>query len=287
MGARRQLEDGRLIVDLLAVARRFWRYKLLTLPVVVLTLVAAAYVVAVQPPVYQAQASFVLLNPPPPPTAEDIARDPSLGKLETDNPYTRSGDQSVIMQVLSSTIDGDAARRALVSAGADLRYTVMPAMEFGFATPTLQVTALGATPESAVRTAKIVSQAIARELDRMQEAQGVAKDYRIKPLAVRTADRAQLQASGKLRTLVGVLAFGAVLLFIVVSVTDALDNLRRERWASDAGDGDPLDDLWTDVPQGGPADGLNGDDDIAAYGNGRHAGDPAERAGPSWMPPSR
>ena len=287
MGARRQLEDGCLIVDLLAVARRFWRYKLLTLPVVVLTLVAAAYVVAVQPPVYQAQASFVLINPPAPPTAEDIAREPRLGKIKTDNPYTRSGDQSVIMQVLSSTIDGDAARRALVKAGADLRYTVMPAMEFGFATPTLQVTALGATPESAVQTAKIVSQAIARELDRMQEAQGVDEDYRIKPLPVRIADRAQLQASGKLRTLVGVLAFGAILLFIVVSVTDALENLRRERWASDAGDGEPLDDLWPDDPRDDRVNGLNGDHDVAASANGRHDGDPAERAGPSWMPPTR
>ena len=273
-------------MDLLAVARRFWRYKLLTIPIVLLTFVAAVYVAAVQPPVYQAQSSFVLLNPPAPPTAEDIARDPALGKLKTDNPYTRSGDQSVIMQVLASTIDGDAARRALVGAGADLRYTVMPAMEFGFATPTLQVTALGATPESAVRTAKIVSQAIARELNRMQEAQGVAEDYRIKPLQVRTADRAQLQASGKLRTLVGVLAFGAVLLFIVVSVIDALQNLRRERWVSDAGTGQQLDDLWQDVPQDSRVNGLNGAHDGAAAGNGRHTGHPAERAEP-WLPPRR
>lgn len=276
-----------MIVDLLAVARRFWRYKLLTLPVLALTLAGAAYIVAVQPPVYETKTSFVLLNPPAPPTAEDIMRNPALGKLKTDNPYTRSGDQSVIMQVLASTIAGDSARKALVNAGADPRYTIAPSVEFGFSTPTLQISALGLSAERAVQTAKIVSDAVGRELDRMQQAQGVDPGFRIKALQVTPPDRAQLQASGKLRTLVGVLALGAVLLFIVVSVTDALENLRRDRWASHATSEPELDELWQDAPPINGVNGVNGAHHGAVSVNGQHVGHPEDRDAESWLPPEK
>jgi hypothetical protein len=63
----------------------------------------------------------------------------------------------------------------------------------------------------------------------MQEANGTGERYRIKALPVATPDEAKLQASGKLRTLVGVLGLGAVLLFIVVSVVDAFAALRVEQ----------------------------------------------------------
>ena len=57
-------------MNLLSIARKIWRYKLATLPVVLLTLFGAAYVVAVKEPVYEASSSYVLINPPTPPTPE-------------------------------------------------------------------------------------------------------------------------------------------------------------------------------------------------------------------------
>jgi hypothetical protein len=232
-------------VDLLMIVRKVWRYRLLTLPVVILTLVGAVYVVGFKQPVYEAKASFALLNPPAPPTAEDIARDPSLAKVKSDNPYTRFGDQSVIIELLSSTMSGESARTALVKAGADSRYTVAPSADFGSASPIVQINAVGWSAATAIRTAEIVANAARKELDRMQEAQSVDVKYRIKALPVTTPDQAQLQASGKLRMLVGVLVLGAVLLFLVVSVADALDSLRRERMEHLAMDWEgPLDDPW-------------------------------------------
>ena len=223
-------------MDLLSIARKFWRYRLLTLPVLLLTLAAAVYIVAVKQPVYEAKSSFVLLNPPPPPTAEDIARDPSLGQINTDNPYTRFGDQSVVIQVLASTMTGESARRALVRAGADSRYTVAPSVEFGYSSPIVNITALGASPQAAMSTAKIVDDAIKRELDRMQESHSVDKRYRIKTLEVAAPDEATLQASGKLRMLVGVLGLGAVAMFMLVSILDAVATLSAERrWQVQAG----------------------------------------------------
>jgi hypothetical protein len=216
-------------MDLLSIGRKLWRYKLVTLPVVLLTLCGAVYVVAVKEPVYEASSSYILINPPAPPTAEDIARDPALGRINADNPYTRFSDQSVRIEVLASSMAGKAAQGALLKAGADPRYKVTPTSAFGYSSPIVEITAQGGSPEVAIGSAKLVGKAVTSELDRMQRAEGVDTGYRIKAQQVDAPDGAQLRASGQLRMLVGVLALGAVLLFVVVSVADALTTLRMER----------------------------------------------------------
>lgn len=216
-------------MNLLSIARKLWRYKLLTVPVVLLTLCGAVYVVAIKEPVYEASSSYVLINPPAPPTPEDVAREPSLGRINADNPYTRFSDQSVIVEVLASSMANVSAQRALLQAGADPRYTVERASQFGYSSPILKITAQASTPKVAVRSAKLVGSAVTRQLNEMQQAEGVDSLYRIKAHKVETAGGAQLRASSQLRSLVGVLGLGAVLLFVVVSVGDALATLRMER----------------------------------------------------------
>jgi hypothetical protein len=215
-------------MDLLSIARKLWRYKLVTLPVVLLTLCGAAYVVAVKEPVYEVTSSYILINPPAPPTEEQIARHPALGRVHADNPYTRFSDENVVVGILSSTMESASVQRALLKAGADPRYKVAPQSEI-WSSPIVQVTARGATPAAAIGSAKLVSNALTRELDRRQQAEGVDPQYRIKARQVDAPDGAELRASGQLRMLVGVLALGSVLMFIVVSVADALTTLRRER----------------------------------------------------------
>jgi capsular polysaccharide biosynthesis protein len=216
-------------MNLLSIARKIWRYKLLTVPVVLLVFCGAVYVVAIKKPVYEASASYILINPPEPPTPEEVARDPSLARINADNPYTRFSDQSVIVEVLASSMANESAKRALLNAGADPRYKVEPASEFGFSSPIVKITTQGASPEVAVRSAKLVGNAVTSELQKMQQAEGVDSQYRIKANKVDTPDGAQLRASGQLRSLVGVLGLGAVLLFLVVSVGDAVTTLRMER----------------------------------------------------------
>jgi hypothetical protein len=216
-------------MDLLAIARKLWRYKLVTLPVVLFTLFGAVYVVAVKEPVYETSSTYILISPPAPPTPEDIARKPALGRVNADNPYTRFDDQSIMIEVLSSAMSSASAMRAMLEAGADPRYTVAPASAFGYSSPMVKVTAQGPTPEVAMASATLVGKAVTGELARMQKAKGVDSTYRIKAQQVDAPDGAQLRASGQLRMLVGVLALGAVLLFVVVSAADALTTLRMER----------------------------------------------------------
>ena len=133
-------------MDLLLIARTIWRYKLATLPVIVLTLCGVVYAVAVKDPVYEAKSSYVLINPPAPPTPDEVAHDPALGRVNADNPYTRFTDPSVVIQVLTGALNSESARRALEDAGADSRYTVAPSAEPGyFTSPIVYITGVGAT----------------------------------------------------------------------------------------------------------------------------------------------
>ena len=124
-------------MDLLKILQKIWRYRIVTLPVLALTLLGAIYVVALKESEYSATSSYVLINPPAPPTAEEIAADPSLGRINFDNPFTRFTDQSVVMDLLASTLSNESARRALAQQGADDRYTVAPSSEFGFSSQLL------------------------------------------------------------------------------------------------------------------------------------------------------
>jgi capsular polysaccharide biosynthesis protein len=219
-------------MDLLLIVRKIWRHKLVTVPVILLTIVGAAYAVAVKKPLYEATSSYLLINPPAAPTADEIARNPALGKIHFDNPYTRFADQSVVIDVVARTMSSETARRTLVKAGADPRFTVAAATRFGATSPIVQITGTGSTPQAAIKTAELVGHGVTGELDRMQAAQKVDPRYRITSMQVEFPDGPQLQASGQLRMLVGVLVLGAMALFLVVSVTDALEMLARERRAA-------------------------------------------------------
>jgi hypothetical protein len=214
-------------MSLLLILGKLWRHKFATLPVLVLIVAGAAYVIAVKAPTYEAASTYILVSPPPAPTDDEIARNPALGKIHADNPYMRYGDQSVVVQLLASRMNSEEGRRSLTARGAG-PYTVAMSPAFGYSAPLLQITSMGTKPEAATGTANLVGRELTRELDRMQAVRGVDSKYRIKAEAVVVAQDATLQASGKLRALVAVFALGMVLLFMVVSVGDALSALRGQ-----------------------------------------------------------
>lgn len=241
-------------MDLLLILRKMWRHRFVTLPIIALTLIGAFYVIAVKAPEYKVSSSYVLINPPPPPTADDIARNPALGRINPNNPYTRFSDQSVIVSLLSSSLSADAARQQLVNEGADPRYTVSPDLQLGYSSLVVQVEGVGSTPEAAVHTAQLVGAALAQELDRVQTSQGVDPHYRIKTQEVVAPNSPTQQLSSTLRPLVGILAIGAILLLLGVSAAEALGTLRAE-WRE------------RDLSERNERDSFDG---TAANNNGRH-----------------
>jgi hypothetical protein len=249
-------------VGLLLILQKLWRYRFVTLPVIALTFFGAIYVIAVKAPEYKVSSSYVLINPPPPPTADQIARNPALGKINPNNPYTQFSDQSVIVSLMSSSLSADAVRKQLVDQGADSRYTVTPDLQLGYSSLVIQIEGTGSTPQAAVHTAELVGAALGRELERVQTSQGVDPHYRITAQQVVAPDSPSQQLSSRLRPLVGVLVIGAILLLLAVSAAEALETLRAE---------------WRERGQAGEdhnRDSIEG----MANGNGRHDVDqpPAE-----------
>jgi hypothetical protein len=194
-------------MDLRLIARKIWRHKLITVPVILLMLAAATYVITVKQAPYEASSTYLMIRPPAPPTAEQIAHHPELGEVKADNPYIRFADLSVVSEVLMARMSAESVRGMLAKANADPRYTLGSATEFGASAPMIQVKALASTPEGAMRSAEVVGHALVGELDRMQ-ARDVDRAYRITAVQVVTPDGARRKTSGPLRTLVGVLGFG-------------------------------------------------------------------------------
>ena len=217
-------------MSLLLILRKIWKYKLVTIPICLLVGVGAFYVVAVTAPTYEASATYILVSPPAPPTETDIARDPALGKVHSDNPYVRFSDQSVLVQVLASRLNSDENRASLIKQGADPNYLAQPSAQFGFSAPILQITGMGPTATLAIRSTDLVGEDLLTELDKMQAIRGVDKPYRITAEAVVPARDAKLKPSGKMSALVAVMVLGLIMLFMAVSVLDAIAALRSE-WA--------------------------------------------------------
>ena len=213
-------------MSLLLIVTKIWKYKLVTFPIVACILAGAFYVVAVTAPTYESAATYILVNPPPLPTDAEIAANPALGRIHDDNPYARFSDQSVLVQILSSRLNSDETRLSLAKQGADPNYTAAPSAEFGFSAPILQITGTGTSAAGAVTTTTVVGRALTDELDKMQRIRGVDKTYRIKVEAVVAARDAKLKPSGKARSLVAVLVLGTILLFMAMSILDALSVLR-------------------------------------------------------------
>jgi hypothetical protein len=213
-------------MSLLLIVTKIWKYKLVTFPIVACILAGAFYVVAVTAPTYESAATYILVNPPPLPTDAEIAANPALGRIHDDNPYARFSDQSVLVQILSSRLNSDETRLSLAQRGADPNYTAAPSAEFGFSAPILQITGTGTSAAAAVTTTNVVGRALTDELDKMQRIRGVDKNYRIKVEAVVAAHDAKLKPSGKARSLVAVLVLGTILLFMAMSILDALSVLR-------------------------------------------------------------
>jgi hypothetical protein len=229
-----------MLMDLISIGATFWRHKIVTIPLILLTLVGAYYVVKIKPPVYQANTSFLLSVPPGPPTAAQIAADPALRKINPNNPYTAYGNMSVAAAVLVDLVTTPAAQQQLVREGVDPRYTVAPNTAFGFQAPVIQITGVGSTAQEAIVSASLVSAAAKSDLYQMQKTQGVNKLYMIKALPLVLAEKAQISASSKLRELIAIAGLGAVALFVAVSVADALARRRKERRADGAAPRQPM-----------------------------------------------
>lgn len=214
-------------MDLLSIARILRKHKVLVIPVVVLTFLGVVYFAAFSKPLYETTADYVFVPPPGPPTAEQIALDPTLANVNSGNLFSRFDDQSIIADAIVSRMSSASTQQTLVNQGADSRFTVTPISLYGSPEPMVEVLGTGSTAAEALKTSSLVSAALERSLYSLQRSQGTNSTYMFTALQVASSPPV-IKVSSTLRSIVAVLGVGVVLLFVLVSLGDAIDRKRAE-----------------------------------------------------------
>lgn len=215
-------------MDLFAIGGSLWRHKLATIPVVLLTMLGMFYVMTVMPPTWESKADILLTNPPGPPTNAQIAADPSLARVNTYNPFVSLENLVQVADVLIEMADSPAAKQALLQVGANPQYEV--ALDTSLETPpAIEVTGVAPTAQAATQSAQLVANFISQSLYQMQLQKDVNRRYLISSVEYVKPTSASTALSGKLRTLIEVIALGFILLLVAVSMSQALEQRKHRR----------------------------------------------------------
>lgn len=213
-------------MDLLSIVQSLWRHRFISIPVVVLTALAALYVVKIEPPTYESSASILLANPETGATPSQIAQNPALKKANPYNTFVSYGDLSVVADTLIELITSPSSQPALIQAGVDPRYTIELSTAYGNP-PIIDITGVGSSSPAAIQSATALVNESKAELYQLQKTQGINPFYMITAVTLSKPSQASRSSSGKLRSLIGVLAIGTLLLFVAVSTSDAIERRRR------------------------------------------------------------
>jgi hypothetical protein len=218
-------------VDLLSLMRLIRLHKAVSAIIVVATLGACLFVVFRAPETYEATSSYVLIEPPAPPTAAEIRADPNLRGAGSDNPYNRYSDPSVILNVVARKATDETVQQRAAKTGADVNFDVSPSRRFGGTSPILDVAASGPTEEEVLATLRFLGLQVAKELRQTQADEGVDPRYMFTTRVVESPEEATRLYSGTVRSLVGLLALGALVLVLVLAVLRSREIQRAGRSA--------------------------------------------------------
>jgi hypothetical protein len=240
-------------MDMFSIFGSIWKFKKAVLPVIAITLVAVAYILVIKPPTYESKAAILLTAPPAAPTTAQIAADPGLARVNSNNPYVSLGNLVLVADVVIEVVQSPAAKNEIVAAGADPAYEI--ALDVSFESPpAIDVTGEGTNAESAIRSAQVVASQVIKDLRQMQQSQGVNSKYMIQAIEYVQPTAATSSSSSKLRSLIGIIAFGAILLLVAVSIAQTLEGRKtrrgkeHQRKASAAPTNQPVRDSYGTIP---------------------------------------
>jgi hypothetical protein len=204
--------------------------------VLLVTVLGSSWVLFVRPATYQVQSSMLLVPPPPAPSDAQIDKHPELRKLNSDNPYGRSYDPTILIALVSIAITSDPSREAIKQAGGDERFTVAQTTRYGFNSPFADITSVGPSASEAIASNELVIRSFERELARIQLREKVSRRYLITARVAGDPVGARVRSTDVGKLLIGIIGLGVLGLFVVVSIGDAV----RELHARHLAEVDPL-----------------------------------------------
>ncbi|WP_427005580.1 chain-length determining protein [Pseudarthrobacter sp. H2] len=225
-------------MDPIAVFRTIWQHRIVAVPIVLLTALAGIYVFQFAPRSYESSATYAMINPDIP-TELDVVKNPQLGNLNPKNPYLRSSDPSLIVQVMLTKMNATSTADLLASQDLGDQYTVTRGVG-GINGFLVDITGEGETPEKSIATTRALGKLLQQYLYDAQKVNGADDAYLFSSIVVATPDKAAEQFSSRLRALIVVLLCGAVMMFGAVSVARSMAVARKRR------------KLLSDEPEGRP-----------------------------------
>lgn len=215
-------------MDPLEVLRRFWQQRWFALPAVVITIVAAGLVFALGPRDYESTTSYAVVDPDIPTDAQ-IAADPALGKLNSNNPYLRSADPSLVTSVVITQLSSTSTQDLLKSMGLGTDFTVEPSATGSGSIA--EITGTGGSPAQSVATTKELGSLFVSTLRSIQVVNGADDRYLYTAIVASAPDKATEKISSRLRSVIIAVVLGIILIFGSVSLGSVL-TARRERRAT-------------------------------------------------------
>lgn len=218
-----------------------WHHKIIAIIVLTLTVGGAAAAYYLTPRVFEATASYAIVNPDVP-TSEEIQKDSALAQLNSDNPFLRSSDSSLIAQVMVTKLNSDAIAEGLEDQGLSENYEVAQGGSYG---PGLliDIKGEGESEESAIKSVTVLGEMLDFELYAVQKVNDADDTYLYEALQIDAPDRAIEQYSDKLRLVIVVVVAGFALLFAAVASARAIEQARKRRDEKSVKENDEDDDL--------------------------------------------
>lgn len=214
-------------MDPIAVFRTIWQHRIVAIPIVLLTALASIYVYQFAPRSYESSATYAMINPDIP-TELDVVKNPQLGDLNPKNPYLRSSDPSLIVQVMLTKMNATSTADLLAAQDLGDHYTVSRGVG-GINGFLVDITGEGETPEKSMATTLALGKLLQQYLYDAQKVNGADDAYLFSSIVVATPDKATEQFSSRLRALIVVLLCGGVLMFGAVSVARSMAVARERR----------------------------------------------------------
>jgi hypothetical protein len=241
-------ESTGVSMDVLSLLRLLVRHWRVTAPAAVLTMVGLFATFQFSSPTYEATGSIVLLSPPEPPEVD--APPGSVPPADIgQNPFARYGDLAVVSDILARVMDSDSKRDEFELQGVTDYNVAANRLERG---PVVEVTGQGPDEAAAIRSTEVVLAEVDVVLTGLQQRQGADPEYFIKSAPLEPPSTATAMYGSTLRAAIGILAIGAVGMFGLAVLAEAL--ARRKALRPTAAVGSTV----SHASQGGEVGGSNG-----------------------------
>ena len=219
-------------MDPLLILKVLWRHKWVALPVFVLTAVACMYALFLGPRTYEAHQTYALAQPKLP-TAMELEQNPSLSKLNQDNPYLRATDPSLLSQVVIARMSAVEIVEELKSEELSVEYQVEPVNSLTSGLVRIVVSA--ADPQTAIDTVEKLDGFFTSILEEVQKVNDADDMFLVQAMTVDSPYPATEVVSSRIRTVIMTGIGGLVLLFAAVSIAQSIV-LNRSSKSTPAGE---------------------------------------------------